>query len=204
MAKPQSTGVQYEGGFGEPAIEAARAFRAAMGAMARPGTIEIVSGASAPLPLSPAAATLVLVLCDPDTGISLHGALDREPIRQWIAFHTSAPLVAPADAVFAIGHWDDLQPLNRFAIGSSEYPDRSCTLIVERDALANEGAVLTGPGIKETARLNLPHAEAFTANRRLFPQGFDCFFTAAERVAALPRSTHVSFEAVATPDVEVV
>ncbi len=59
------------------------------------------------------------------------------------------------------------------------------------DALQEDGAVLTGPGIKTTARLNLPEVAAFRANRALFPLGLDFFFTCGNRLAALPRSTVV-------------
>ena len=43
----------------------------------------------------------------------------------------------------------------------------------------------------DLARLNLPDTAAFRANRALFPLGLDFCFTAAERLAALPRSTKV-------------
>ena len=57
--------------------------------------------------------------------------------------------------------------------------------------LAPEGATLTGPGIRDTARLTLPEAETFRRNARLFPLGLDFFLTAGDRVAALPRTTRV-------------
>jgi alpha-D-ribose 1-methylphosphonate 5-triphosphate synthase subunit PhnH len=183
----------YSGGFAQPAFESAYAFRAAMRAMARPGTIETLEGALAPSPLSSAAATLLLVLCDPDTGLSLHGAHDNLSIRQWINFHTGAPSVSSADATFALGDWDALNPVDRFHNGSPEYPDRAVTLIVEQDTLIHEGARLTGPGIATEAFLNLPESNCFAENRARFPLGFDCFFTANTSVAALPRSTCVSF-----------
>ena len=96
-----------------------------------------------------------------------------------------------AGAIFAIGTWAALTPVDRFAIGRPDYPDRSATLIVEMAALAPEGAALRGPGIAGEARLSLPETAAFRANRALFPQGFDCFFTAGSALAGLPRSTIV-------------
>lgn len=178
-----------EGGFPDAPVDAARAFRAAMNAMARPGRIETLAGAVPPAPLSPAAGALILTLCDPETPVHLAGALDVAGLRDWITFHTGAPLVGPAQAVFALGEWADLQPLDTYRIGTSEYPDRSATLIVEMPELTPQGAVLTGPGIKESAQLSLPDVAAMRRNAALFPLGVDFFLTCGNRVAALPRST---------------
>jgi alpha-D-ribose 1-methylphosphonate 5-triphosphate synthase subunit PhnH len=181
------------GGFSDPSIQAAWGFRAAMNAMARPGDILAVQGAQAPAPVSEAAAVLLLVLCDPDTPVWLAPSHDSDALRRWVAFHTGAPIVAArGEAAFALGTWDSLAPLRDYRIGTAEYPDRSATLIVEMDDLRAGGAVLTGPGIKEVAGLNLPDVAAFRANRALFPLGLDFFFTCGDRLAALPRSTRVT------------
>lgn len=182
----------FEGGFSNPSHDAAYAFRAAMRAMARPGTVEPITGGSAPWPTSAASATLLLTLCDPDTGVHLAGAYDNEDVREWVTFQTGATLVAAEQADFAIGTWEALQPVTRFKIGTSEYPDRAATLVVDRPGLEPNGARLAGPGIKDSAFLNLPELAAFQANRKLFPLGFDCFFCAGGQIAALPRSTIVS------------
>lgn len=180
-----------KGGFANAPVDAAHAFRAAMNAMARPGTVEEITGAVPPAPMSVAAGTLILMLCDPDTPVHLAGDWDCKEVRGWIAFHVGAPIVAAEDAMFAVGDWDALAPLTRFAIGTPEYPDRSATLIVEREALAAEGAVLRGPGIKDTADMALPEVAAFQVNATLFPLGLDFFFTSGAQVSALPRTTKV-------------
>lgn len=180
-----------EGGFADAPIQAAQAFRVVMNAMARPGMIGELTGAQPPAPLSVAAGTVLLTLCDPDTPIYLAASHDTPDIRAWIMFHTGAPFADPEGARFAIGRWDEL-PLTRFAIGTPEYPDRSATLIVETDMLNGTGAQLSGPGIKETATLSLPDIAAFQANAALFPLGLDFMFTCQHRVAALPRTTKVS------------
>lgn len=179
------------GGFAAAPVQSAHAFRASLEAMARPGTLNSLTGATPPAPLSVAAGVLVLTLCDGTTPVHLAGAHDCPALRDWITFHTGAPLVAAEEAVFAIGAWDALQPVSRFAIGQPDYPDRSATLIVEMPTLSAAGARLTGPGIKGAAHLSLPETQAFRANRALFPLGFDCFFTAGAQVAGLPRSTIV-------------
>jgi alpha-D-ribose 1-methylphosphonate 5-triphosphate synthase subunit PhnH len=63
--------------------------------------------------------------------------------------------------MFALGTWEALSPLSSYLIGTSEYPDRSATLIVECPDIAFTGATLKGPGIKDSATLALPDMEAF-------------------------------------------
>lgn len=179
------------GGFGDAPVDAARAFRGAMNAMARPGRIEDLTGAEPPAPLSVAAGVLVLTLCDAETPVYLAGDHDVPAVREWITFHTGAPFAGPEAAVFALGSWEALGPLDAYPVGTPEYPDRSTTLIVEMAELVADGAVLRGPGIKETARLSLPEVAAFQRNASAFPLGLDFFFTCGDRVAALPRTTKV-------------
>ena len=179
------------GGFADAPVQSARGFRALLDALSRPGTLVRVQGARPPAPASPAAGVAALVLLDATTPLHLAGEHDCPALRDWIAFHTGAPLVGAGEALFALGTWQALAPLHRFAIGTPEYPDRAATLIVERPALENTGARLTGPGIDGEARLNLPDPAAFRANHALFPLGFDCFLTCGEVIAGLPRSTRV-------------
>lgn len=178
-------------GFTEAPLQSARAFRDILEAMARPGTIRNVAGAAPPAPLSVAAGVALLTLADSTTPLHLADRADCAPVRDWIAFHIGAPLCAPEEAEFAIGTWEALQPVTRFRIGQPDYPDRSATLIVEVERLANHGPALTGPGIATATWLSLPETAAFHANRALFPLGFDCLFTCANRIAGLPRSTRV-------------
>ena len=89
-----------------------------------------------------------------------------------------------------LGRQDEL-PLPDFPVGTAAYPDRSATLIVESTELANEGAVLRGPGIRDQAALSLPETRAFQTNAAIFPLGLDFIFTCGDRLAALPRTTRV-------------
>jgi alpha-D-ribose 1-methylphosphonate 5-triphosphate synthase subunit PhnH len=179
------------GGFSQAPIHSARAFRALLDARARPGTILTLQGATPPAPLSVAAGVVLLTLTDATTPLYLAGSADCTAVRDWVAFHIGAPLVAATDADFALGTWAALQPVSQFRIGQPDYPDRSATLIVETDRLNNDGPALTGPGIETAAWLSLPETSAFRANRAQFPMGFDCLFTCGDRVAGLPRSTKV-------------
>lgn len=177
------------GGFAEAPLQSARAFRAILEAVARPGLIHPVGGAAPPAPLSVAAGVALLTLADITTPVHLAGGADCRAVRDWLTFHVGAPVVAAAAADFAVGTWDALQPVSRFRIGDPDFPDRSATLIVEMDRLTAHGPCLSGPGIETATWLSLPETAAFRANRALFPLGFDCIFTCGNRLAALPRST---------------
>lgn len=179
------------GGFADAPLQSARAFRALMEAMARPGSIHRVEGAAPPAPLSVAAGVALLTLADGTTPLHLAGALDCPAVRDWITFHLGAPFGTAEEADFGLGAWQDLLPVARFRIGQPDYPDRSATLIVALDRLEAEGPRLTGPGIRDGASLSLPEVAAFRANRALFPLGFDTVLTCGDRLAALPRSTSV-------------
>jgi alpha-D-ribose 1-methylphosphonate 5-triphosphate synthase subunit PhnH len=180
-----------EGGFSNPALQSAAAFRGVMEAMARPGTLQSVQGAAAPAPLSAAAGAVLLTLCDTETPLHLAQGVDTPALRSWIAFHTGAPIVDPSDCQFALGHWGDLMPLSTYPIGTSEYPDRSATLIVEMPELTQSGATLKGPGIKTQATLSLPCIQTFQDNAAQFPLGVDFIFTCGDTLAALPRTPEV-------------
>lgn len=180
-----------DGGFADPATDAAHAFRAVMEAMARPGTLREIAGATPPAPLSPAAGAAILTLCDTDTPLHLAGSADTEAVRAWVAFHTGAPFAGPENCTFAVGRWEALAPLSAYPVGTPDYPDRSATLIVECTTLAAEGAALSGPGIRDRAALSLPEVAAFRDNHARFPLGLDFLFTCDTSIAALPRSTRV-------------
>lgn len=178
------------GGFADYPVTSAQSFRAALDALSRPGTIVTLEGAAPPAPVSVAAGVLLLTLVDGTTPLHLAGTCDTQAVRDWVAFHCGAPLVGPEEAAFALGRWEDL-PVKRFSIGTSEYPDRSATLIVEMPELSAEGSTLRGPGIRESATLGLPDAAVFAANRALFPLGLDFFLTCGDRLAGVPRSTEI-------------
>jgi alpha-D-ribose 1-methylphosphonate 5-triphosphate synthase subunit PhnH len=188
--------VALEGGFADRPRMSAVVFRAALDAMARPGQAREIAGVIPPDGISTAAAGLLLTLADAETPLWLPERL-RDGAAEWLRFHTNAPQVAKrGQAMFAVGHWDELAPLEEWPVGEPAYPDRSATLIVEVRAL--EGGVeleLSGPGIDGTARLApvLPEgaAAALARNAARFPLGVDFFFTAAGQVAGLPRSTRI-------------
>ncbi|MEM7057820.1 MAG: phosphonate C-P lyase system protein PhnH [Pseudomonadota bacterium] len=176
-------------GFANPPIDAARAFRAVMQAIARPGTQHTVAAPS-PGRMGAAMAGVLLCICDHETPIWLAPSIDVPEVRDWVRFHTGAFLAERDAAQFAFGSWAEMLPLDDFAIGTPDYPDRSATLVVEVPEL---GAAhrLTGPGIKDTAHLTVPDPDAIRSNNALFPLGLDFLLTSIDQVAGLPRTTRV-------------
>ena len=90
-----------------------------------------------------------------------------------------------------------MPPLSGFALGTPEYPDRSTTLILQVETLADGRALtLSGPGIRETrgiAPQPLPgHFEMqWRENNALYPRGVDIILAAPDAVACLPRTTRI-------------
>ena len=137
-----------------------------------------VAGAAPPAPMSVAAGVAVLVLCDAGTPVHLAGAHECRAVRDWIAFHTGAPVGTRGEAMFALGTWAALGPPGAYPAGEPEFPDRSATLIVEMERLEARGARLTGPGIKGEAALSLPEERRFRPTRRGFRWGSISFSVA--------------------------
>ena len=180
------------GGFTDPAPQSARAFREVLQALSRPGQPREIEGAAPPAPLSQAGGTLALVLCDRTTPVLLAGAYDCDTLRDWLTFHTGAPLTQdPEAAVFALGDWAALQPLlAHFPLGTPEYPDRATTVIVD-GATQGQPVTLSGPGLAAPLPFTLPQPAFFAENALQFPLGLDFFFTQSAQVTGLPRSTRI-------------
>jgi alpha-D-ribose 1-methylphosphonate 5-triphosphate synthase subunit PhnH len=184
--------------FGEPALASQRVFRGALEALSRPGRIvQVASDAQPPAGLQTAAAALALALLDQDTRLWLAGTGTAEAAA-FLRFHTGCTIAGdPGEADFALLPAALLPPLESFACGSEEYPDRSATLIVQAASLhGDEGWQLSGPGIRDTARLRVGglgagFAAQWARNGRRFPCGVDLFFTCGEQLCALPRTTRI-------------
>jgi alpha-D-ribose 1-methylphosphonate 5-triphosphate synthase subunit PhnH len=194
-------------GFSDPVLASQAVFRTVMEAMARPGTIsEIDVALGPPAPLGVAAAALALTLLDYETPVWLDPTLAAAPeVDGWLKFHTGAPRAAgPASAAFAfIAEPAAMAGFDAFGLGSVEYPDGSTTLVLEIDLLEVETLTqddafhLSGPGIKGSRSLAaspLPSdfAARMAENRARFPRGVDLVLTCGRRLAALPRSIHLT------------
>ncbi len=187
-------------GFTEPVADAQRAFRAVLDAIAHPGRIVAIAGpAEAPTPVFRATAAIGLTLFDFETPLWLDAASDVPAVREWLKFHTGAPMTAaPGDASFAlISRPEDMPPLASFALGSDAYPDRSATVVLQvRGFERGQALALSGPGIDGGATLRvdgLPRSfvAQWRENHARFPLGVDVMLAAGDRLAAVPRSTRI-------------
>jgi alpha-D-ribose 1-methylphosphonate 5-triphosphate synthase subunit PhnH len=185
-----------------PALTAQAAFRAILEATASPGSVRpLVAAASAPAPLSGAAAALALTLCDQDTPVWLDADLRAsEAVCAWLRFRCGCRLVDQADAAaFAfVAAPAAMPPFAHFCLGAPDYPDRSTTIVLQVETLRQgPPLVLTGPGIRERATLRAAPLPADMAarladNRALFPRGVDLILVSADGIAALPRSVRLA------------
>jgi alpha-D-ribose 1-methylphosphonate 5-triphosphate synthase subunit PhnH len=188
-------------GFADKVLSAQSTFRSVMEAMARPGSRQRISAAAGvPKPMMRGTAAIALTLFDHDTPVWLDGAMSATPdVAKWLKFHTSAPVIADSSVCsFAvIGDARHLPPLDRFALGSSEYPDRSTTLILQVDSLsAGPAWELTGPGINGAAVLQATIGanlfEQLAINEALFPRGIDVVLVHDDGIVAIPRTTRLA------------
>jgi alpha-D-ribose 1-methylphosphonate 5-triphosphate synthase subunit PhnH len=185
-------------GFSDPGHDAQRLFRAVLDAFAHPGRImSLPDPPAGPGTISPATAAYLLTLVDRDTPLWLAPEFERPAVRDFVRFHTGAPIVAQRDeAVFAVlAH--DTASLDGFAIGTDPYPDRSATLVIEVPVLgAGAARRWHGPGIDGQAAvavggLGADFWQAWADNHALFPCGVDVVFAAGSQLLALPRSIAV-------------
>jgi alpha-D-ribose 1-methylphosphonate 5-triphosphate synthase subunit PhnH len=183
------------------ALDSQAAFRAVMRACSRPGQIERVQPVPAPAALMPATAAFLRALSDYETPVWLDKGLAETPaVADWLGFETGAPITTdPSEAMFAVVCAPARMPaLDRFALGTPDYPDRSTTMILQVSHFGGPVMSLAGPGVRGVrsfAAEPLPHdfPERLAANHALFPRGLDFIFSAGDRIAALPRSTRVTW-----------
>jgi alpha-D-ribose 1-methylphosphonate 5-triphosphate synthase subunit PhnH len=186
-------------GFSDPVHEAQIVFRQLLEATSHPGVIvDVETTCDQPGEMNEAMTALALTLFDADTPVWLDAALaERASIADYLRFHCGSPIVqSPAAAAYAlVGSVECLPRLERFDIGTPEYPERSATVIMETPQLTGGAAtVLTGPGIQTTRDFDpvgLPDWfwSAWAVNHGNFPLGIDAIFTCGAELCALPRST---------------
>ena len=186
-------------GFADKVLSAQSTFRSVMDAMARPGSVQrIVAAAGTPAGMMRGTAAIALTLFDHDTPVWLDPRIsETSNVTKWLKFHTGAPVVADSSICsFAlIGDAGALAPLDRFSFGTNEYPDRSTTLILQIESLAQGPALeLRGPGIDGTAILQAAIQpknlfERLAINATLFPRGIDVVLVHDDSIVAIPRTT---------------
>jgi alpha-D-ribose 1-methylphosphonate 5-triphosphate synthase subunit PhnH len=187
-------------GLADPVFDSQRVFRAVLDAMSHPGRVHTVElTLQAPAPLTPLAAAIALTLADFETTLWVQASQNAEAVARYLRFHCGSPLAtATAAARFAMIHDASGMPaLSAFAMGAAEYPDRSCTLIVQVASLDSGTPVrLRGPGIRDEAKLAVAGLPArfwqeWRDNTAQFPLGVDVILVADRKIAALVRTTQV-------------
>ena len=196
-----TTFAELPAGFADKVLSAQSTFRRVMDAMVRPGSVQRITAIEAPSDvMMRGTAAIALTLFDHDTPVWLDSAMwATTSVAKWLKFHTSAPVVADASiASFAlVGDPLNLPALDRFALGSNEYPDRSTTLILQVESLDDGPVVeLQGPGIDGTAMLRASIQpcdlfERLTFNAALFPRGIDVVLVHDDSIVAIPRTTRL-------------
>jgi alpha-D-ribose 1-methylphosphonate 5-triphosphate synthase subunit PhnH len=187
-----TTVAELPAGFADKVLSAQSTFRSVMDAMARPGSVQrIAAAAGTPAAMMRGTAAIALTLFDHDTPLWLDPSMSE--------FHTGAPVIADSSICsFAlIGDAPALPDLDRFAFGSSEYPDRSTTLILQVESLTQGSMLeLRGPGIDGVAMLQATIQptdlfERLAINAALFPRGIDVVLVHDDAIVAIPRTTRL-------------
>jgi alpha-D-ribose 1-methylphosphonate 5-triphosphate synthase subunit PhnH len=192
-------------GFTDPVHESQQVFRRVLEALSRPGMEQSITALpQSPAPLAAPVAAVLLTLADPDTPVWLSPALNQTAVRDWLTFHAAVAWTdSLSQAAFAVMQADDPLPaLDTFALGSSEVPQASTTLLIQGLAGHADGPPLTlqGPGIKHQQALTLPASLAegliplWADNNAFYPQGIDAllFDNDTPRFWGLSRTTTLS------------
>ncbi|HEY2246367.1 MAG TPA: phosphonate C-P lyase system protein PhnH [Bradyrhizobium sp.] len=196
-----TTIAELPGGFADKVLSAQSTFRSVMEAMARPGSVQrVIASVGTPPPMMRGVAAIALTLFDHDTPVWLDEKMSQTiDVARWLKFHSGAPIVADtAICHFAlIADPAALPDLDRFSLGSNEYPDRSTTLILQVASLTQGPASqLRGPGIDGSAVLNATFEpkdlfDRLAINATLFPRGIDVVLVADDAIVAIPRTTRL-------------
>jgi len=189
-------------GFTNPIFDATEVFRKVLAAMSRPGEMQSIKKLCAfPDSLNSSSAAILLALADMETEVWLAPEMDSPQARDFLKFHTGCRVIeTPEDCMFAIVNTQtDLAIFNKLPIGTSEYPDRSATLVMAVENIESEpGVTLKGPGIKVSHDLRIADVTTdfwrwFEQNTQLFPCGIDVIFASEDHIAAVPRSIKAEF-----------
>ena len=175
-----------------------RVFRCCLTALSRPWTpVAVPAFVPGEGVLYPSTMSVLIALADFETTIWLDAdARGDVSIVDSLVFRTGAVITkAPAQATFAVvSRGAELPPLEQFAQGTPDYPDRSTTVLIQVAALRSSGSSFRGPGIQTTIEgsaepLPADFETQLHANRARFPLGVDLLLLTPEHVVGVPRST---------------
>lgn len=187
-------------GFNDVVFDAQSVFRKVLKSMAEPGHVSSIDCDfdDKPEVLNVASYSIALALFDHDTKISLLDSLNDESTKKSLGFHCSSPIEEKLiNADFVLCDETEIPVLTDLKLGTEEYPDESCTLIIQvKNILKVGGCHLTGAGIQnqreiDCSALSEPLIQQREKLQKLFPLGVDLIFTTGEEFFCLPRTTKV-------------
>lgn len=195
--------IALQAGFKDAVTDAQQVFRSLLKVMSEPGVIEQLDQSGALETLCPAAFSTCLALLDSTTRIWLAESFNSDSVLKNLSFHTGCHLTRDlSEADFVLCRADQLPALDQLKLGSAEYPDRGCTLLVQVAQLSDmalPGAThltLQGPGIPDQRSLSVVSLPTtlisyLTARPDPFLLGLDIVLLADNVATAIPRTTRV-------------
>jgi alpha-D-ribose 1-methylphosphonate 5-triphosphate synthase subunit PhnH len=189
----------------DPVHDVQSVFRKILSAMSSPGTIADLSREAGLLDLdislNKGILLVALALLDAETTFALLSAIpgnEGKALSQMTYAKEAA--LDEADFVFVVETAAAVDAIRSAKRGSLVDPHLGATLVVEVLSLADGGALLlSGPGIKTTARLGVEPGPGWLAARAAknieFPLGVDLILVdELSRLVALPRTTAIREE----------
>ena len=183
------------------AKQGARAFRAILDAMARPGkicTLPILIDECEPAFAT--SLTILLALGDHLTSIYLAEEFRRAEIEKQLRFHTGSQLMQEqgrADFAVLNASGADIG-LDLWKRGDPEYPDQSATLIIQSTSLSQGDPVqFSGPGVQSEISVRIANImpsfwKARAEVNAIAPLGLDLLFVSPHAILGCPRSTRIT------------
>lgn len=180
-------------------------FRTILDCMSRPGTIQNISQIGEPSIENGACSQSVFVtamtVLDAEVRFCVIGDHTQE-IEGYLSAMTfsKAAAIADADYIFLMKDASPKKIKEVFQAakkGTFENPDHSATIVMETGGLSNEKLLaLTGPGIQETATVEIKGSESWIKARKQandeFPLGIDMILTDQNNnLMCLPRTTNI-------------
>lgn len=184
-------------GFANPISSSELCFRTILDAFAHPGTAYPINDDVAALgEIHKSTLAAMLTLLDFETALYIDNGLTNKALTDYIRFYCEAELVADSKAAqFALVS-DKSIDLTQLYAGNVEYPDSSCTAIVNVTSNDRLPLTLSGPGINNIKTSELPltkdFVSAWNSQHSQFPLGVDVLFCFTDSVIALPRTTFLT------------
>jgi alpha-D-ribose 1-methylphosphonate 5-triphosphate synthase subunit PhnH len=184
--------------FANSVLDAQKAFRAVLSAIALPGRPVDADIQLADSPIPSAALAALLSLADVDTTLWIDPSIDKS-VGSSLRFQTGVELVGDRNsAMFVLLRSPvGLRDIKSFAAGTAMSPETSATIVVIVDRLVGgHTAELSGPGFDQPRKLapsgfDMEVWEALATNHARFPIGVDVLLACGATLIGLPRSTSI-------------